>query len=95
MTAYHAVVHAHPPQTVTLSLSNDSIIPIDTGEVTFCPFMPVVEGMPGSEDLAVDVARGLLSSCVALARGRGTFSWGKNLDEVCIIPPLQNTVAGS
>ena len=48
------------------------------------PVIPVVEGKPGSEDLAVNVARSLLSSCVAVARGHGTFAGGKNLDEAYI-----------
>jgi L-fuculose-phosphate aldolase len=84
ITAHCAVVHAHPPHAIALSFSHDPIIPLDTEGVMFCPLIPVVEGKPGSEELAVNVARGLLASCVAVARGHGTFAGGKNLDEAYI-----------
>jgi L-fuculose-phosphate aldolase len=84
ITSHRAVVHAHPPHAVALSLLNAPIIPVDTEGVMFCPFMPVVEGKTGSEELAVNVATGLLSSCVAIARGHGTFAGGNNLDEAYI-----------
>lgn len=76
-TSHRAIVHAHPPHSIALSFSSDSIIPVDTEGVMFCPLIPVVEGKPGSEELAVNVARGLLASCVAVARGHGTFAGGK------------------
>jgi L-fuculose-phosphate aldolase len=84
ITSHRAVVHAHPPHAVALSLLNAPITPVDTEGVMFCPFIPVVEGKPGSEELAVNVARSLRSSCVAVARGHGTFAGGKNLDEAYI-----------
>jgi L-fuculose-phosphate aldolase len=83
-TSHRAIVHAHPPYAIALSFSTDPIIPVDTEGVMFCPLIPVVEGKPGSVDLAVNVARGLLASCVAVARGHGTFAGGKNLDEAYI-----------
>ena len=84
ITSHRAVVHAHPPHAIALSLLPARIIPVDTEGVMFCPFIPVVEGKPGSEELAANVARSLLSSCVAVARGHGTFAGGKNLDEAYI-----------
>jgi L-fuculose-phosphate aldolase len=84
LTSYRAVVHAHPPHAVALSFSNATITPVDSEGVMFCPFLPVVEGTPGSEELAVNVARGLVSSPVVVARGHGTFTGGKNLDEAYI-----------
>ena len=57
---------------------------MDIEGLMFCPLMPVIEGKPGSEAAAENVARGLLSSCVAVARGHGTFAGGKNLDEAYI-----------
>jgi L-fuculose-phosphate aldolase len=84
ITSHRAVVHAHPPHAIALSLFNASIIPVDAEGVMFCPFIPAVEGKTGSEELAVNVATGLLSSCVAVARGHGTFAGGKNLDEAYI-----------
>ncbi|MDD1682744.1 MAG: aldolase [Methanoregula sp.] len=84
MTPHRAVIHAHPPHAVALSLSNPTIVPVDCEGVMFCPFLPVVVGIPGSEEMAVNIARGLLSSCIAVARGHGTFAGGKNLDEAYI-----------
>jgi len=84
ITSHLAVVHAHPPHAVALSLFNAPIIPVDTEGVIFCPSMPIVEGIPGSDELAVNVATSLISSCVAVARGHGTFAGGKNLDEAYI-----------
>jgi L-fuculose-phosphate aldolase len=84
ITAHQAVVHAHPPHAIALSFSTATIIPMDTEGLMFCPLMPVIEGKPGSEELAENVVRGLLSSCVAVARGHGTFAGGKNLDEAYI-----------
>jgi L-fuculose-phosphate aldolase len=84
ITAHQAVVHAHPPHAIALSFSTATITPMDSEGVMFCPSMPVIEGKPGSEELAENVARGLLSSCVAVARGHGTFAGGKNLDEAYI-----------
>jgi L-fuculose-phosphate aldolase len=83
-TSHRAVVHAHPPHAVAFSFSIAPIIPVDTEGVMFCPFIPVVEGKPGSEELAVNVAKGLLSSGVVVARGHGTFAGGNNLDEAYI-----------
>jgi L-fuculose-phosphate aldolase len=84
LTSHRAVVHAHPPHAIALSFISTSIIPVDTEGVIFCPFMPIEEGKPGSEELAVNVAKGLLSSCVVVARGHGTFAGGNNLDEAYI-----------
>jgi L-fuculose-phosphate aldolase len=81
ITSHNAVVHAHPPHATALSFSNAPIIPVDSGGVMFCPALPVVEGETGSEELAVNVAESLRSSCITLARGHGTFAGGKNLDE--------------
>jgi len=83
-TSHRAIVHAHPPHAIALSLSADSLTPVDTEGVMFCPLIPVVVGKPGSEELAVHVARGLLASGVVVARGHGTFAGGKNLDEAYI-----------
>ena len=83
-TPYHAVVHAHPPHAVALSLAEDAISPVDSEGLLLCPFIPVVTGFPGSEELAQSVSHELLSSPVAIARGHGTFAGGKDLDEAYI-----------
>jgi L-fuculose-phosphate aldolase len=76
-----AVVHAHPPHAVALSLVFDEIIPQDSGGEMFCPIIPVVQGSPGTDVLAMRVAEGLAHAPVVIARGHGTFAAGKTLDE--------------
>jgi L-fuculose-phosphate aldolase len=78
---FMAVVHAHPPHAVALSLVCDEIIPQDSGGEMFCPIIPVVQGSPGTEGLASSVAEGLAHAPVVIARGHGTFAAGKTLDE--------------
>lgn len=84
LTSHRAIVHAHPPHAVALSFLKAPIIPVDREGVMFCPVLPVVEGEPGSEELALNVAHGLLSSCIAVARGHGTFAGGATIDEAYI-----------
>lgn len=87
-TSHQAVVHVHPPHAVALSFSEGRIIPVDSEGIMFCPFIPVVEGKPGSKDLAENVAIGLISSGITIARGHGTFAGGKDLDEAYILTSL-------
>lgn len=83
-TPHLAVVHAHPPHAIALSLAKDAISPADSEGLLFCPFIPVVTGFPGSEELAQNVSDELLTSLVTIARGHGTFAVGKDLDEAYI-----------
>ncbi len=83
-TPHLAVVHAHPPHAIALSLAKDGISPVDSEGLLFCPFIPVVKGFPGSEELAENVSHELLASSVTIARGHGTFAGGKDLDEAYI-----------
>jgi L-fuculose-phosphate aldolase len=83
-TPSRAVVHAHPPHAIALSLAEDAISPVDSEGLLFSPFIPVVTGFPGSEELAQKVSHELLSSSVTIARGHGTFAGGKDLDEAYI-----------
>jgi len=76
-----AVVHAHPPHAVALSLVCDEVIPQDSEGQMFCPIIPVVQGSPGTDVLAMRVAEGLVRAPVVIARGHGTFAAGKTLDE--------------
>ncbi|OPZ42994.1 MAG: L-fuculose phosphate aldolase [Euryarchaeota archaeon ADurb.BinA087] len=83
-TPHRAVVHAHPPHAVALSISKNAISPVDSEGLLFCPCIPVVTGFPGSEELALNVSQGLLVSSVTIARGHGTFAGGIDLDEAYI-----------
>lgn len=85
---YRAIVHAHPPYAVALSLILDEVLPQDCEEEMFCLKIPVVQGLPGTEILAANVAEGLTRAPVVIARGHGTFAAGKTLDEAFILTSL-------
>ncbi len=87
-TGHAAIIHAHPPYAVAASLLLDEIIPLDSEGKMFCPRIPVVTGSPGTDDLARNVAQGLLKAPVVIARGHGTFAGGKTLDEAYLLTSL-------
>lgn len=87
-TGHTAVVHAHPPHVVACSLISDRIVPLDSEGIMFSPAIPVLDGMPGSEELASQVAVALGTTCIVIARGHGTFAAGKNLDEAYVFTSL-------
>jgi L-fuculose-phosphate aldolase len=83
-TNYEAIVHAHPPYAVALSLVMDKIVPEDSEGEMLCPEILVVRGDPGSQEIADNVALALVSSKLVIVRGHGTFAAGKTLDEAYI-----------
>ncbi|MCK9579531.1 MAG: aldolase [Methanoregula sp.] len=83
-----AIVHAHPPAAIAASLVLDEIIPEDSEGLMFCPKIPVVTGAPGSQEVADNVADALVHSKLVIARGHGTFTAGKTLDEAYIFTSL-------
>jgi L-fuculose-phosphate aldolase len=87
-TPFKAVVHAHPPHAVAISLVFDEVIPQDCEGQMFCPMIPVVQGSPGTDVLAARVSEGLARAPIVIARGHGTFAAGKTLDEAYIFTSL-------
>jgi L-fuculose-phosphate aldolase len=87
-TPHRAIVHAHPPAAVALSLVRDEIRPEDSEGIMFCPVIPVVSGEPGSQEIADTVTDALISSKLVIARGHGTFAAGKTLDEAYLYTSL-------
>ena len=87
-TRFEAIVHAHPPHAVALSLVTDEIIPEDSEGKMLCPKIPVVLGTPGSQELADNVARVLVPSKLVVVRGHGTFAAGMTLDEAFVYTSL-------
>jgi L-fuculose-phosphate aldolase len=83
-TRYDAIVHAHPPFAVAASLVMDKIIPEDSEGKMLCPEIPIIQGEPGSEEIAENITRALSRSKLVLARGHGTFAAGKTLDEAFV-----------
>lgn len=87
-TPYRAIVHAHPPAAVAISLVRNEVQPEDSEGKMFCPVIPVVSGEPGSQDLAIAVAGHLVNSKLVIARGHGTFAGGRTLDEAYLYTSL-------
>lgn len=87
-TPHTAIVHAHPPHAVAASLVLDEIVPEDSEGVMLCPVIPVVDGAPGSQEIADNVAGALSVSKLVIVRGHGTFAAGKTLDEAYIFTSL-------
>lgn len=87
-TNFEAIVHAHPPCAVAVSLVMDEVVPEDSEGEMLCPKIPVVRGAPGSQEIADNVALALSSSKLVIVRGHGTFAAGKTLDEACVYTSL-------
>ena len=87
-TNHKAIVHAHPPCAVAASLVMDEVVPEDSEGEMLCPNIPVVQGAPGSQEIAENVARALSLSKLVIARGHGTFAAGKTLDEAYVYTSL-------
>ena len=87
-TRHDAIVHAHPAHAVALSLISGEIIPRDSEGEMLCPVIPVVHGVPGSDELATNVSDSLCLSKLTIASGHGTFAAGKTLDEAYLFTSL-------
>jgi L-fuculose-phosphate aldolase len=87
-TPHRAIVHAHPPASVALSLVRDEIRPEDSEGIMFCPVIPVVTGEPGSQEVADTVSSALVHAKLVIARGHGTFAAGETLDEAYLYTSL-------
>jgi L-fuculose-phosphate aldolase len=78
-----AIVHAHPPHAVALSLTETEIAPIDTEGLSTVGRVPVLgwnmEVKPGG--LADIIARALGKHCVIVVHGHGSFAIGQILEE--------------
>jgi len=80
-TGKPAVVHAHPPHAVTLSISKDLIIPVDSegrdliGEVKVLS----LKKPSASKELAEAASEALKNSKVVLIRGHGAFAADREL----------------
>jgi len=82
-TSALAVVHAHPPHAVVLSLLQDEIIPIDSEASYLLHRVPVVtaEKTIGSEEVARIVPEALQGYKIVMLRGHGSFAIGQFLEE--------------
>jgi L-fuculose-phosphate aldolase len=82
-TSASAVVHAHPPHAVALSLTETEIVPIDTEGMSLLGEVPVLgwnmEVKPGG--LADIIAQALKQRRVIMVHGHGSFAIGQLLEE--------------
>lgn len=87
-TNHAAIVHAHPPYSVAASLVMNEIIPEDSEGEMFCTRIPIVTGAPGTQEIADNVARALLTSKLVIVRGHGTFAGCATIDEAYVYTSL-------
>jgi L-fuculose-phosphate aldolase len=92
-TDAETVVHAHPPYAVALSLSCDTLIPVDSEGRMLLPKIPVVDGEPGTEALADNVGDALVFSPLVIARGHGTFARADTLIKAYILTAVAEHAA--
>jgi L-fuculose-phosphate aldolase len=82
-TSAQAIVHAHPPHAVALSLTETEIVPIDTDGQSIMEKVPVLgwntQVKPGA--LGDEIAQALKRSRVVLVHGHGSFAIGQLLEE--------------
>ncbi|HIH44357.1 MAG TPA: aldolase [Candidatus Methanoperedenaceae archaeon] len=76
-----AIIHAHPAFSVVISLICDNLVPADIEGQYLLKEIPVVEGSPGTDELAKNTASALKHHRGAIVRGHGTFAAGKDLGE--------------
>jgi L-fuculose-phosphate aldolase len=78
-----AIVHAHPPHAVALSLTETEIVPSDTEGLSIVGRVPVLgwhmEVKPGG--LADIIAQALKQSRIVMVRSHGSFAIGQLLEE--------------
>ncbi len=82
-TSALAIVHAHPPFAVTLSMLEDEIVPVDTEGVYYFKSVPVIGASltVGSDEVVEKLPPLLQNYKVAMVRGHGSFAVGQMLEE--------------
>ncbi len=83
-TEAEAIVHAHPPHVIALTLQTNCIAPVDAeGDYYFPDGMPVisVENAIASNEVAQKVVPYLKEFPIVGVKGHGTFAIGKTLEE--------------
>jgi len=78
-----AIVHAHTPYAIVLSLLYDKIEPVDEEGKFYLENIPVIvaERAVASMEIAEKLGEVMRENRVAVIRGHGTFAIGENLDE--------------
>ncbi len=82
-TSALAVIHAHTPYAISLSLVRDEIVPIDDEGQYHLKKVPIldVEDSIGSDEVERELPMLLQDYNAAIIKGHGTFAYGENLEE--------------
>ncbi|MFQ5863184.1 MAG: class II aldolase/adducin family protein, partial [Candidatus Brocadiales bacterium] len=83
MTGAGAVIHAHPPNAIALSLVKKTIQPLDAEGIILLGEIPVITArkVVGSKEVGEKLAKALMKAPVAMVKGHGSFAVGKTLEE--------------
>ncbi len=86
-TQAQAIVHAHPPTVVALSLLDDSVVPLDSSGESSLGYVPVVGGglSPQSKDVITAVAEAVKVYNAVICKGHGIFATGQLLEEAYLL----------
>ncbi|MDO8733689.1 MAG: class II aldolase/adducin family protein [Elusimicrobiota bacterium] len=79
-----AIVHAHPPAAIALSLNFEKIIPVDMEGSYYLPEIPVLsecKEVISSECVAENLPKLLSKYKIVVIKGHGSFAVGKNFEE--------------
>ena len=82
-TSALAIVHAHPPYAIALSLDRDEITPVDSEGVYYFKSVPVLkaEHTIGSDEVAQKLPQLLRNYRAVVVGGHGSFATGQMLEE--------------
>jgi len=82
-TSALAIVHAHTPYAIALSITRDDLIPIDDEGRYHLKRVPIldVEESIGSDEVAEKLPDILQNYNAAIVKGHGTFAHGEKLEE--------------
>ena len=78
-----AIVHAHPPYAVTLSFTEEEIVPCDIEGRSLLPRVLILgkEILANAGQLSEEIAEALRQYRVVLVKGHGSFAIGQLLEE--------------
>ena len=82
-TSAQAILHAHPPSAVALSLIDDTIVPADSEGGYILGKVPVIvaSNVVASQEVADHASSLLQTHRAVLVRGHGSFAAGGSLEE--------------
>jgi L-fuculose-phosphate aldolase len=82
-TPARAIVHAHPPHAIALSLTDNEVAPCDHEGFSLLPRTPILGQGAGLklEELVDDLVKALREFRIVLVYGHGSFAVGQLLEE--------------